>query len=81
MKNKKQYFSLKKKIKIFFQLGEPQYLGERFCEHRFVWETTLACNTKQSCRTTDPITGFVYVKYIFSIEFHQRQRCIARSDV
>lgn len=44
---------------IHFQLGQPEYVGERNCEENFIWETSLACNKVTPCRTIDPITGFV----------------------
>ncbi|XP_031627910.1 cation-independent mannose-6-phosphate receptor isoform X2 [Contarinia nasturtii] len=42
------------------ELGQPEYTGERDCEHSFTWITSLACNQVTPCRTIDPITGFVY---------------------
>ncbi|KAG4079051.1 hypothetical protein HA402_001706 [Bradysia odoriphaga] len=43
------------------EIGHPEYLGERGCEHRFVWNTQLACsNSVEPCVAIDTNTGFKF---------------------
>lgn len=43
------------------EIGHPEYLGDRGCEQRFVWNTELACsNSVEPCIATDVNTGFKF---------------------
>lgn len=61
-------------VMLAFQLGAPEFSGEKDCEYSFNWETSLACNKPTPCRIIDPITGFVYGIISMVFELHVLNR-------